>query len=135
MAGVVVLDAGALIALYDSRDVHHEWAVGLFLSTARFTLAMSALTFAEVMVHPARAGRLDDFVSGVSGLHLDIRPVEAGDAEAIAQLRDTNGLKMPDVCVLHCAMALSATLATTDRGLASAARQHSLTVVSAAPRA
>lgn len=131
MAAVVVLDAGTLIALYDSRDTHHEWAVDLFLTTARFTLAISALTYAEVMVHPAREGRLDDFVTGVSGLQLDIHSVEAGDAEAIAQLRDTTGLTMPDVCVLHCAMTRSATLATTDRKLADIARRHSLTVTAA----
>jgi predicted nucleic acid-binding protein len=128
MADVVVLDAGTLIALYDSRDAHHEWAVDLFVSTARFTLAMSALTYAEVMVHPARAGRLGDFVTGVSGLQLDIRPVEAGDAEAIAQLRDTTGLKMPDVCLLHCALPSSAILATTDSELARVARDLGITV-------
>ena len=130
MADVVVLDAGALIALYDSRDPHHDWSVELFLSTARFSLAMSSLTFAETMVHPARAGRLDDFVGGVSGLRLDIVSLGLNDAEAIADLRASSGLKMPDVCVLQCALAQSAILATTDRALAETARMKSLTVVS-----
>jgi predicted nucleic acid-binding protein len=128
MASVVVLDAGTLIALYDSRDAHHEWAVDLFLSTARFTFAISALTYAEVMVHPARARRLDDFVAGVSGLQLDIHSVDAADAEAIAQLRNTTGLRMPDVCVLHCALAFSAILATTDSKVARVARDLGVTV-------
>jgi predicted nucleic acid-binding protein len=128
MAGVVVLDAGALIALYDSTDRHHPWALEMFRETLSYDLAMSALTLAEVMVHPTRAGALETFEKGIAGLALDIRGVDPAAAQEIAALRATTTLRMPDVVVLHLALGLNAILATTDAALATQAGHHSLSV-------
>jgi hypothetical protein len=72
MAGVIVLAAGVSIALYDSSDHRHEWALGMFRNTLSHDLVMSSLTLAEVMVHPARAGTVQRFEDGIAGLHIDV---------------------------------------------------------------
>lgn len=59
MASVIVVDASVLIAHFDAGDAHHERAETLLLAVADEPLAASPLTLAEVLVGPARAGRLD----------------------------------------------------------------------------
>jgi len=129
MAGVVVLDAGVLIALYDSGDCHHRWALDVFRQTLRHDLVMPALTYAEVMVHPARMGARQRFEDDIAGLRIDIREVAPGDAGPIAELRASSSLRMPDVVVLHLALSLGATLATTDKSLADEAGRKAVRVI------
>ncbi len=129
MAHVVVVDAGALIALFDDRDPHHEWAFGMFMRTLNQELVMSALTYAEVLVHPTRAGRADEFDQRIAGLKLGIRPAAPEDATLLAGLRATTSLRMPDVVVLQLATSEQATLATTDKTLAKEARSRDLRVL------
>jgi predicted nucleic acid-binding protein len=133
MAGVVVLDASALIALHDSHDRHHTWARGMFLDTIDATLAMSVLTYAEVLVHPTRAGKVAEFEQNIAGLGIEIVTVRAEDAPALAHLRASTSLKMPDVIVLHLATRLGASLATTDRELAGEAALLEVTVLEPQP--
>jgi predicted nucleic acid-binding protein len=133
MAGVVVLDASALIALHDSEDRHHTWARGMFLDTIDATLAMSVLTYAEVLVHPTRAGKVVEFEQNIAGLGIEIVTVGAEDAPALALLRESTSLKMPVVIVLHLAAGLGASLATTDRELAGEAALLGLTVLEPQP--
>ena len=129
MVGLVVLDASALIALHDSEDRHHTWARGMFLDTIDATLAMSVLTYAEVLVHPTRAGRVAEFERTIAGLGIEIVTVAADDGPALAHLRASTSLKMPDVIVLHLASGLGASLATTDRGLATEAARSGVAVL------
>jgi predicted nucleic acid-binding protein len=129
MAGVVVLDASALIALHDSHDRHHTWARGMFLDTIDATLAMSVLTYAEVLVHPTRAGKVAEFERNIAGLGIEIVTVAADDGPALAHLRASTSLKMPDVIVLYLAAGLGASLATPDRGLATEAALRGVSVL------
>jgi predicted nucleic acid-binding protein len=129
MAGVVVLDASALIALHDSHDRHHTWARGMFLDTIDATLAMSVLTYAEVLVHPTRAGKVAEFERNIAGLGIEIVTVAADDGPALAHLGASTSLKMPDVIVLHLATGLGASLATTDRELAGEAALRGVSVL------
>ena len=129
MAGLVVLDASALIALHDSEDRHHTWARGMFLDTIDATLAMSVLTYAEVLVHPTRAGKVAEFERNIAGLGIEIVTVAADDGPALAHLRASTSLKMPDVIVLHLATGLGASLATTDRELAGEAALRGVSVL------
>jgi predicted nucleic acid-binding protein len=133
MAGLVVLDASALIALHDSEDRHHTWARGIFLETIDAALSMSVLTYAEVLVHPTRAGKVAEFEQNIAGLGIEIVTVGAGDAPALAHLRESTSLKMPDVIVLHLAAGLGASLATTDRELAGEAALRGVTVLEPQP--
>jgi predicted nucleic acid-binding protein len=129
MAGLVVLDASALIALHDSEDRHHSWARGIFLETIDAALSMSVLTYAEVLVHPTRAGKVAEFQRNIAGLGIEIVTVAADDGPALAHLRASTSLKMPDVIVLHLAAGLGASLATTDRGLAAEATRSGVSVL------
>jgi predicted nucleic acid-binding protein len=133
MAGVVVLDASALIALHDSEDRHHTWARGMFLDTIDATLLISVLTYAEVLVHPTRAGKVAEFERNIAGLGIEIVTVAADDGPALANLRASTSLKMPDVIVLHLAVGLGASLATTDEGLATEAARSGVAVLQPEP--
>ena len=128
MAGVVVLDAGALIALHDSDDAHHEWAMQMFREIIIFDLAMSVLTYAEALVHPTRAGKAKRFDANLQGLGVQLQPLETHDGAELAKLRVKSGLKMPDAVVLQLALKLKASIATPDKGLAQEARKLSVGV-------
>lgn len=130
MAEVVVLDASALIALVSSSDPHHKWALEMFRDTASFDLQMTALSQAEALVHPARNGKLDKFMKTFSALALVVTPIEGSDASKLATLRATTTLKMPDACVLHQAMKVKGSIATTDNQLAQAAKSKGIGVFS-----
>ena len=130
MAEVVVLDASALIALVSSSDPHHKWALEMFRDTASFDLQMTALSQAEALVHPARNGKLDKFQKMINSLGLVVTPIDSSDASRLATLRATTTLKMPDACVLHQAMKVSGSIATTDNQLAQAAKSKGVGVFS-----
>ncbi len=122
MAGVIVLDASVLIAHLDERDGQHERAVERLLEVAEQPLACSPITLAEVLVGPARHGRLDAARSAVVALGVHEIPF-AGDAAAqLASLRVETGLKLPDCCVLLAAQDAGAEVLTFDDKLARAAR-------------
>lgn len=128
MAGLIVLDAGALIALCDANDAHHRWARGMFIDTVGGDLSLSCLTYAEVLVHPTKAGKAQEFEHIIAGLHLEIHAIDAGDSRDLGALRATTALTMPEVLVLHLALGQGATLATTDKALAAEAKKHALVV-------
>jgi predicted nucleic acid-binding protein len=118
VAGVIVLDASVVIAYLDAHDAHHRRAVTLLEHAADDELAMSALTLAEVLVAPARAGRLDDVHASVAELGIIEQPLPHGSAVRLAARRARTGLRMPDCCVLLAAEEASAALATFDDRLA-----------------
>ena len=123
---MIVLDAGALIALINERDVHHVWARELFTSTTSEKWVISSLNLAEVMVHPVRAGKAEEFLHGIEGLRLRVEGMQPDHAAELAHLRAETSLKMPDVIALHLANNLGASLATTDSLLAQKAREREL---------
>lgn len=130
MAEIVVLDASALIALASSKDTHHDWALNMFRDTTSFQLQMTALTQAEVLVHPAKAGKLEKFLKLISELDLEITPIESNDSSKLANIRATTNLKMPDAVVLHQAVKEKGSIATTDGQLAKVARGSGVGVFS-----
>lgn len=125
---MIVLDAGALIALINEQDAHHVWARELFTSTTGEEWVISSLNLAEVMVHPVRAGKEEEFLRGVEGLRLRVEGTQPEHASELARLRAKTTLKMPDVIALHVAINLRASLATTDSLLAQKARERELVV-------
>ena len=128
MARLVVLDASALIALYSSRDVHHGWAIDLFMKTVDSELVIPALTFAEVLARPIQVGKRNEFQRSIEKLGLRVLPLDAGASIELANLRASTRLKMPDAVVLHRAQAAQAALATTDLKLAMVARERGVPV-------
>jgi predicted nucleic acid-binding protein len=130
LAELVVLDASALIALASDTDPNHSWALAMFRDTAAFGLQMTALTQAEVLVHPARAGKLEKFLKLIGALGLEITPIEESDSRQIAKIRAETSLKMPDAVVLSQATKVSGSVATTDKQLAKVAKDNGLAVFS-----
>lgn len=128
MAGVIVLDASALIALHSSRDAHHSWAIDFFIESSAQNLAISALTLSEVLIQPIRQNLLEDFLADIEAIGIEILPVESTDSKSLAQVRAKTGLKMPDALVLHTAIRHNASIATTDVQLARKAREHNIGV-------
>ena len=124
------MDASALIALASDTDPNHNWALEMFRDTAAFGLQMTALTQAEVLVHPARAGKLEKFLRLIGALGLEITPIEESDSSQIAKIRVATSLKMPDAVVLSQAIKVSGSIATTDKRLAKVAKDKGLGVFS-----
>jgi len=130
VAGVIVLDASVLIAHLDRADVHHTGATALLLGAAAVAedVAASPLTLAEVLVGPARAGRLPEALSSLRELAVGTVALSADAPSKLAELRVASGLKLPDCCVLLAAEDRGAAVATCDAALAVAASARGLIV-------
>jgi predicted nucleic acid-binding protein len=123
---VIVLDATVLIAHLDAQDAHHDAAEAQLLEVADEPFGASSITLAEVLVAPARAGRLADAKAtlqslGVAELRL---PVDA--AERLATLRAATALKLPDCCVLLAAEETPGRVLTFDSRLGREAARRGL---------
>lgn len=127
---MIVLDANVLIAHLDGADVHHERAEDLLTRAAEEAFAASALTLAEVLVGPTRAGRYDQAVVVLGQLQLDIVQLPLDAPRQLALLRAGTALKMPDCCVVLAADQIRGAVATFDQRLAMVARQRGLRTVS-----
>lgn len=121
--GLTVLDAGVIIAILDSSDVHHKTATQA-LTVARQrgdTLVLPASAYAECLVSPYRRGPeavavVDSFVDA---LPARIEPASRAVATAAAELRarHAGGLRLPDALVVASAVVLGADrVITTDSG-------------------
>ena len=125
---MIVLDACVLIAHLDSTDAHHEQATQLLAAAATESFAASALTLAEVLVGPSRAGWADRAAATLR--RLGVRPVaiDDGSPARLAALRASTKLTMPDCCVLLAAQQTAASLVTFDDRLVKAAEQLGIPV-------
>jgi predicted nucleic acid-binding protein len=123
---VIVLDATVLIAHLDAGDAHHDAAEAQLLEVADQAFGASSITLAEVLVAPARAGRLADAKAALHSLGVaELRlPVDA--AERLATLRAATALKLPDCCVLLAAEDTPARVLTFDAHLAREAARRGL---------
>jgi predicted nucleic acid-binding protein len=114
--GPVVLDASVLIAFFSSRDVHHHDATAVVRSllAQRRSLLISAVTYAEILVHPLRQSNesaIDEFLERA---RISIVPMDRAIAAAAARLRAFDALKLPDAMTCATADAYGAELATFD---------------------
>ena len=126
---MIVLDASVLIAHLDERDAQHELAVERLLEAAEQRLAASPITIAEVLVGPARAGRLEAAQTALRDLGLHEVPLAADAAVRLAALRAETNLKLPDCCVLLAAQdAPAESILTFDERLGAEAVRLGLTV-------
>ena len=126
---MIVLDASVLIAYLDSDDNHHVAAEALLVGAIDDDLGANPLTLAEVLVVPARDGRLESAQTVLRELEVDELPFPRDTAVRLAQLRASTGLKMPDCCVLLAAEDAGAAVASFDDRLARTAEDHNLTVL------
>ena len=127
---MIVIDASVLIAHLDQNDAQHDRALDALLATAEQTLGCSPITLAEVLVGPARAGRLGDARAAVTDLGVGEIPLGDDAAARLASLRAETTLKMPDCCVLLAAEdAQAEAVLTFDVRLARAAERRRLRVI------
>ena len=121
MAGLV-FDASAVISLVDSRDARFEWAFSLLTIAPEEKFYISALTYAEVLVHPARGKKLNLFLRDFAQAGFEIVSLAEADSLEIANVRSITSLKTPDAVVVALAIRLDAAIATADLSLVAAAR-------------
>ena len=126
---MIVLDSSVLIAYLDSEDRHHVAAEALLTEAVGEDLGVNSLTLAEVLVVPARDGRLDLVRAVLRDLEVAELPFPADTAVKLAQLRANTGLKMPDCGVLLAAENSGARVACFDDRLALAAEDRDLEVL------
>ena len=122
--GRIVFDANVVIALLDSNNIHHEKAVEIYLASSSSSIHLSALTYAEILTHPAGTKNLGKFVSNLSAGGFEVEEISTELAIDIAKVRQATRLKMPDACVLALAKHLDCELITADRQLADKAKQY-----------
>lgn len=97
---MIVVDASVLIAHLDSRDAFHRAALDSLRAAAGRQLHASALTVAEVLVGPARAGVLSVARRALDALRLETVGLGPDAPDRLAVLRAETGLTLPDCCVL-----------------------------------
>ena len=124
---MIVADASVLIGHLDETDVQHDRATELLVDAAASPLAASTITIAEVLVGPARTGRLEAARAALEALTLTEVRLGSGASERLASLRARTNLKLPDCCVLLAAEDAGArAILTLDDRLAAQAAQIGL---------
>ena len=126
---MIVLDASVLIAQFDARDAQHRRAIRALSTVAEESLGASTITLAEILVGPARAGRLEEARAALRDLTVDELPLPADAASRLAGLRAQTDLRMPDCCVLLSAQRERASLLTFDDRMEERAMQFGVGVV------
>lgn len=125
MRRVTVLDASVLIAAIHPADAHHADAVALLRREAiTGVLVAHAMTIAESAVGAASGGRLPELRTAYDRMGIGTVAADEDEPWRLAQLRAATRLPMPDCCVLDAAASTGGHLATFDRRLAAAARDH-----------
>lgn len=125
---MIVLDASVMIAHLDATDAHHDRAAVLLMEAASEPLLASPLSLAEVLVGPARVGRLADAVAALDELGVRAVGLDDDAPSRLATLRSETGLRLPDCCVLLAGEQVGADVATFDERLGSAASRQGLSV-------
>lgn len=124
-----MLDASVVIAALSPSDLLHDRALRLLAEQVDEQFVLHAITRAEVLVAPVRAGRADIVEAQLDGLGVSTVGLRSSDALSLAQIRSRTGMKLPDCCVLLAATESGAAVATFDDQLARAAEHLHLAVL------
>lgn len=124
---MIALDASVIIAFLNGSDVHHDRAAELIDAGLDGGFTMHRMTIAEVLVGAVRQKRGTQLLRELEALGVTQTAPE--NPIALAELRASTGLRMPDCCVLEAALQAAAPLATFDSSLARAAARLGLEVL------
>jgi predicted nucleic acid-binding protein len=125
----IVFDANVVIALFDSNHIHHAEAVKVYLTSTSYSIHVSALTYAEILTHPADNNTLEYFVKYLDTGGFEVEQISKELALEISKVRDATRLSMPDACVLALAKSLDAELITADRKLAERSKSYKVKTI------
>ncbi len=105
--GVAVFDSDVVIGYLNRNDAHHDEARQLVRRAAapRTRRQICAVTLAEVLVGPLRAGRAQTIWDMVAGLSFEIIPADTGLSTRAAAVRAEKNLKLPDAFAVATALA------------------------------
>ena len=112
--GVALLDTSIVIAALNRDDALHQAASrSVRAERERHALAISALTYAEILVGPLRAG--GRALEIVDRLAAQVRIVDLSSpiARLAAELRAARGLKLPDAVIVATGLRLAADVIVT----------------------
>jgi predicted nucleic acid-binding protein len=112
--GLALLDTSIVIAALNRDDALHEAASqAVRAERDRHGLAISALTYAELLVGPLRAG--GGAVDVVERFAAQVRIVDLSPpiARLAAELRAARGLKLPDAVIVATGLRLPADVIVT----------------------
>jgi predicted nucleic acid-binding protein len=99
--GLALLDTSIVIAALNGQDTLHEPASRALLAERdRHVLAISALTYAELLVGPLRTGREAVEVVDRFAAQTRILDVSASIARLAAELRAARHLRLPDAVIV-----------------------------------
>ena len=116
MAGLI-LDSNALLALINSKDIHHESIVNRILRSEE-RLSISVITYSEALVHPFEVNRSEMVIAQINSRISDVFDVTIPIASRAAQLRSILKMKLPDALIAATAIEKGLTLLTFDEKLA-----------------
>lgn len=125
---MIILDANVLIGFLDATDPHHVACLELLERHFAGGFGASVLTVAEALVHPARVQREYESMASLATIGVQVVPLEASEAVALAGVRNTYRLRMPDAVALHTALLTRSAIATFDTALAAAAERARVAV-------
>ena len=112
--GLALLDTSIVIGALNRHDALHEAASrAVRAERERHALAISALTYAEILVGPLRAGARA--VAVVERFAAQVRIVDLSPdiARLAAELRAARGLKLPDAVIVATGLRLGADVIMT----------------------
>ncbi len=137
MAGLIIVDASALIAAFEPSDQFHDRAVAALADalSGGARLAASELTVAEFLVGPAQSGELATAETDLAELGVTRVPLPPSFAARLAQIRHEARVKLPDAVVLLTAVdateggTVAVSIATFDERLRAAALTYGISPV------
>jgi predicted nucleic acid-binding protein len=112
--GLALLDSSIVIGALNRHDALHEAASrAVRAERDRHALAITALTYAEILVGPLRAG--GRAVAVVERFAAQVRIVDLSPdiARLAAELRAARGLKLPDAVIVATGLRLGADVILT----------------------
>ena len=99
--GLALLDSSIVIGALNRQDALHEAASrAVRAERERHALAISALTYAEILVGPLRAGGRAVAVVERFAAQMRIVDLSPDIARLAAELRAARGLKLPDAVIV-----------------------------------
>lgn len=106
--GIAVFDSDVIIGYLNRNDAHHDEARQIMrrASAPRTRRQICAVTLAEVLVGPLRAGRAQTIWDMVAGLSFEIIPADTGLSSRAAAVRADKNLKLPDAFAVATALSV-----------------------------